>query len=301
MTSVGNSFCLNCGEPLRGHFCASCGQRDVPPYPTLRELVSEAIAEFSGWDGRFLITLRALVTKPGLLTLEFLQGRRARYLSPIRVYLFASVAYFVVSAAAPNTRLPGQQPQNFQVQIKPDTAGMTRPERVAAAAKSALEDPGALTAAKRDSALKDLERAPLLMRPVLRGLVTDPAGFKLKIVQTLPKMLFVLLPLFALILSVFYRGRRYPEHLYFAVHLHSYIFFALTIIALAKFARNPLVLAPVAILGMLSIPVYSTRSLRRVYGGSIVKTVAKEIGIASIYLVLAIFAFLGLLLWVSLV
>ncbi|HEX6627722.1 MAG TPA: DUF3667 domain-containing protein, partial [Gemmatimonadaceae bacterium] len=97
--------CLNCAAPLNGPFCAQCGQRDIPPYPTVRELATDAISEFSGWDGRLLNTVRALVTRPGLLTHEFLEGRRARYISPLRLYLSASVVYFLLTAAAPEINL----------------------------------------------------------------------------------------------------------------------------------------------------------------------------------------------------
>ncbi|MGH9886011.1 MAG: DUF3667 domain-containing protein, partial [bacterium] len=91
--------CLNCGTPLHGQFCSSCGQRDVPPYPSVRELAVDAFWELSGWDGRFASTVRALARRPGMLTREFLEGRRARYISPLRLYLMASLVYFLISAA----------------------------------------------------------------------------------------------------------------------------------------------------------------------------------------------------------
>ena len=295
------SGCLNCGEPLTGHFCSKCGQRDVPPYPTVRELASEAVQEFSGWDGRFLTSVRVLVTRPGILTLEFLQGRRARYLSPLRLYLFASVAYFVVAAAAPNTRVAGREEGVLKVHVTEDSLKQSRPERVAEAARTAVEDPDKLTTAQRDSALKDIQKAPALMRPVLRELLVDSKGFKQKIVQTMPKLLFVLLPIFALIVSMFYRKRRYPEHLYFAIHLHTFMFVALTAISISKFARNtmPIIIAPIGIVGLLTIPVYATLAFRRVYGGSVIGTLANEIGIGLIYFVLSVIAMLGLVYWVS--
>src|SRR5437763_7136925 len=83
--------CLNCGATLAGPFCAECGQRAIPPYPSVRDLMVDAFWELSGWDGRFASTVRALLRRPGLLTLEFLNGRRARYLSPVRLYLMASL------------------------------------------------------------------------------------------------------------------------------------------------------------------------------------------------------------------
>src|SRR6476620_3598888 len=93
--------CLNCRAALVGPFCAQCGQRDIPPYPSTRELVVDAFWELSGWDGRFASTVKALVQRPGLLTREFLEGRRARYISPLRLYLMCSLVYFLISAAAP--------------------------------------------------------------------------------------------------------------------------------------------------------------------------------------------------------
>ena len=52
--------CLNCGHELHGQFCSECGQRAVPPHPTVRELAGDAFAEFSGWDGKFAETIRRL-------------------------------------------------------------------------------------------------------------------------------------------------------------------------------------------------------------------------------------------------
>ena len=59
-TEPRSAACLNCGTPLSGPFCSSCGQRDIPPYPSARELAIDAFWELSGWDGRFASTVRAL-------------------------------------------------------------------------------------------------------------------------------------------------------------------------------------------------------------------------------------------------
>ena len=76
--------CLNCGADLHGAFCADCGQRAVPANPTIAELAGDAWQELSGYDGRIAATFKGLL-RPGLLTVDYLQGRRARYLSPIRL------------------------------------------------------------------------------------------------------------------------------------------------------------------------------------------------------------------------
>lgn len=293
---VQSGTCLNCGAPLTGPFCAACGQRDIPPYPSTRELVVDAFWELSGWDGRFASTVRALVRHPGMLTREFLEGRRARYLSPLRLYLLASLAYFVLAAAAPKVR-PGSS--NASDGIRVTTTVKSRPERVADAASGSLTGEKTLSSADREAALKDVERAPSLMRPFLRKAVGDPAGFKRGIVETMPRMLFALLPIFAAIVALFYRGRKYPEHLYFAIHLHAFIFLSLAVAGLAKFTHVPAFASIVGLVSLLWIPVYATLAFRGVYGGSVARTLSKEVAIGILYGACAFVAFVCTLYWVS--
>ncbi|HEY3113447.1 MAG TPA: DUF3667 domain-containing protein [Gemmatimonadaceae bacterium] len=298
-----SAVCLNCGAALSGPFCASCGQRDIPPYPSVRELAVDAVSEFSGWDGRLATTLRALIRQPGILTHEFLEGRRARYISPLRLYLTASLVYFLVAAAAPNSTLRAGNMTfggvSFGVRTPRPSARPSAPDRVAKATSEALESQQALTAAEREEALKDIARAPKLIQPLLRRGVEDPGGFRRGLLQTMPKMLFVLLPVFAGIVALFYRGRKYPEHLYFAIHLHAFIFLALAMTELLKFTQIPPIIVLGSLIALVWIPVYTTFAFRRVYGGSMGITIAKELGIGAIYAIISGMAFLITIYWVS--
>lgn len=298
-----STTCLNCGAPLTGPFCAACGQRDIPPYPSVRELVVDAFWELSGWDGRFATTVRALVRRPGLLTREFLEGRRARYLSPLRLYLMASLAYFVIAAAAPDVRLDDGRTVFMGLRVSTATADSTpssRAERVGNAANSAMQSQQALTAEQRANVLKEIEAAPPVMQPFLRRSVEDPAGFRDGIFRAVPRMLFVLLPLFAGIVALFYRGRNYPEHLYFAIHLHAFVFLALAVAQTLKFLQVPVVAIVGGALATLAIPVYATLAFRNAYGGTLIRTLAKEAGIGGIYAVVAATAFILTIYLVSL-
>jgi hypothetical protein len=293
--------CLNCGSPLTGPFCAACGQRDIPPYPSVRELAIDAVSEFSGWDGRLLNTLRTLLLRPGVLTHEFLEGRRVRYISPLRLYLSASLVYFLLSAAAPEIRLSnGRALSGIQVGVSTGAASSTAPQRVATAANDALGRGQPITEAERQEALKDIERAPKLMQPFLRRVVGDPNGFKHGLLETMPKMLFVLLPVFAGIVALFYHGRKYPEHLYFAIHLHAFIFIALSLSLLAKFPGWIPLAIVAAVACVIWIPIYATTAFMRVYGQSLPSTLIKEIGIAVLYAIVSVAALIVTLYWVSL-
>ena len=107
-------------------------------------------------------------------------------------------------------------------------------------------------------------------------------------------MLFTLLPVFAAIVAIFYHGRKYPEHLYFAIHLHAYAFLALALIQLARFTRMPAIVGTVAAVVFVSIPVYGTLAFRRTYGGSVIGTLGKEVGISAIYFATSAAAFLAM-------
>ncbi|HJQ10347.1 MAG TPA: DUF3667 domain-containing protein [Gemmatimonadaceae bacterium] len=264
----------------------------------MRELAVDAVSEFSGWDGRLLNTIRALLRFPGLLTHEFLEGRRVRYISPLRLYLSASVVYFLLAAAAPDIRLDnGRSLSGLQVGVT-RTASSSAPQRVQSAAKESLGNQP-MTEQERQQALKDIERAPPVMQPLLRRVVADPDGFKRGLIETMPKMLFILLPVFAAIVALFYHGRKYPEHLYFAIHLHAFIFVALSLAAMAKYPAWPPLAIAASVAVVIWIPIYATLAFMRVYGGSLGSTLVREIAIAALYAVVAAAAMTITLYWVS--
>ena len=90
--------CPNCGRDLEGAYCAECGQKATALNPTLHDFVHDLTHELLHVDGKIFRSVRLLLTKPGFLSREYFAGRRARYISPIRLYLIFSVVYFGVSA-----------------------------------------------------------------------------------------------------------------------------------------------------------------------------------------------------------
>lgn len=93
------SRCPNCGTPAPLAFCPVCGQtQDVAP-PILRRWVADALDDAFDLNARLPRTLRALVGAPGLLSAEWMAGRRARYLAPLRLYVLASLAMFGAAVA----------------------------------------------------------------------------------------------------------------------------------------------------------------------------------------------------------
>lgn len=98
-------LCANCGAAVTGRYCGACGQRLEPPLHTLWHFMSVAAEDVTHADSRIWRTLAALLFRPGFLTAEFIRGRRARYLPPVRLYLVLSVVFFLWLDAAHNPQV----------------------------------------------------------------------------------------------------------------------------------------------------------------------------------------------------
>lgn len=277
--------CLNCGAALQGPFCSQCGQRDVPPYPTIRELTHDAWQQFSGWDGRFITTFWTLLRRPGRLTVETLEGRRAGHVSPLRVYLTASLLYFLVAAASPylGTNSGAQVPGTNSITID-------------------LRDPAAadrLTAEQRAQLLKSIDRAPWWAKPMMRSAVLDPGGLRQRFLALLPRVLFALVPVFAIFVALFYRRRPFPQHLIFALHLHAAAFIVMSAAEASNFLRSRVVAAAVGTVGLLFILTYALVAFRRVYGDPWWRVVLKAAGVSLLYLVVSAAAMFLAISWAA--
>ena len=276
--------CLNCGSELVGSFCSRCGQRAIAAYPTVAEMIGDAWHELSGYDGRIARTVRMLVQRPGALTVETLEGRRARYLSPVRLYLIASLAYFLCAAAVPNLRTPDAAVMpGSNINIQMDGSGRV----------TGLSDEN------RDQALKQLDRAPWWAQRLMRPVLLDPQQFRSRFLQTLPRVLFALVPVFAAIVALFYRQRRITQHLIFAVHLHAIVFMILTVRELSQLFGSFIVLGIFDAAAALAIIGYGLLAFRRVYRESWPRVVGKGIAITVLYSIAGVAALVVALLWAT--
>jgi hypothetical protein len=95
-----NHVCPNCRKILSNEdvFCPKCGQKRLDEKDFLvRKLIAKSFGDFFHFDSKFIHTLIPLLFKPGKLTVEFMQGRRAKYFQPFKMFLFISVFYFILA------------------------------------------------------------------------------------------------------------------------------------------------------------------------------------------------------------
>src|ERR1700730_4948588 len=89
--------CLNCGTYVEERYCTHCGQENIEIKESFRHLISHFFSDLTHYDSKLFTTLKDLIFKPGYLTNEYLAGRRVNYLHPIRMYVFVSFLYFLVT------------------------------------------------------------------------------------------------------------------------------------------------------------------------------------------------------------
>jgi Protein of unknown function (DUF3667) len=264
-----SGVCLNCGAPMSQRFCSACGQAAIDPNPSLGEFVHEAAAEFLHWDGKLAATFRLLFTKPGELTREYLAGRRASYLSPLRVYLTCSVLFFALKALAPEPKIvahPGST-QVGMLTIQEDTVG------------ASLQ---AIDRMAHSQSTSDRVAGRVLGNALRHGDQTQAS-----LSQSIPNVMFVLVPIFAGLIALVFRNRRmrYPQHLAFALHTHAFLFLALLLQLTPRITRNAVVDALAVASSFVIIAAYTALAIRRVYGGSLAAAIVRGGMLAALYFV----------------
>lgn len=261
------NHCPNCQAPVFGPYCAQCGQETVIGTLRLRDFSHEYLQNFVTIEGRLWRSLWLLVGQPGQLTLEFLAGRRRRYVRPIPLYLSLSFLLFVLLAISSPASLFQFDDASTEVALPASPSADRSVQRPQAAAPSAKESLPTLEKLELKMGLPQWLK-PLGKRyyKAIEQLNNDPKGASQRLLPAvlakLPYAVFMLVPLFAFNTRVLYwrRSRGYAEHFLFALHLHAFVF--LTFLVGHGLAADTL--APVLFWSWL---IYLTLALRRLFGG----------------------------------
>ncbi len=88
--------CRNCDTVYRGNFCPECGQEAATGAPTAFGFIYEFLTRNIFERGKLPRTVWHLLRYPGGLTVDFLEGRRQRFIRPVRLYLGMSILYFLI-------------------------------------------------------------------------------------------------------------------------------------------------------------------------------------------------------------
>jgi len=262
--------CRNCGADLTGLYCAKCGQHAFDINQSFGDLFREWLDYVASLDARLWKTIFYLMFRPGFLTKEYIAGRRARYLTPLKLYFASSFLLFFIAMIigwSPNfTYSPDASDGADSTAVVQDELG---------AVEMADADGVVPTASQPDSLNRAGNRFTDLLRSRVRadenGFTINgqqPRNFSRRLVQDIPKAMFFLIPLFALLLKGLYRRQNLPylQHLVFALHYHAMFYFAFSIGL--PITKTPFELFDfLALMLFVSPMIYAYMALRVVYGG----------------------------------
>jgi len=237
--------CLNCNAQLHGRYCHICGQENIDPRESLWSIISHFFNDITHFDGKFFKTSGMLLTKPGFLPMEFIRGRRASYLHPIRLYVFTSAVFFIIfySISSPEINPDGNtNSTEFTIGSASDIVltpldtiiavnEREKPYRSVAEYDSVQRT---LSADKRDGwIIRKMTHRNIERRNKYGGrnemMVT---GIFNNFIHSFPYLLFVSLPVSAFFLQLLYfrnRNNIYAGHTIFLIYLYVFTFLILLV------------------------------------------------------------------------
>jgi hypothetical protein len=283
------SHCLNCGAAVQASYCQHCGQETAAHVPSAGEFLHEFIGHYVALESKLWKTLALLLFKPGRLTCEYIEGKRVRYVQPLRLYLTLSVVFFaLVKFGAHEVHLrPPEAPPAVEAARPPPQASSAEADQAAGDGKQGITK----TYTAFDNNVDDLNtwvksispKAEAKLRK-FRALAPEQQEREIKagLFGYLPYAIFAMMPVFALYLKLMYlgSGRLYGEHLLFALHTNAFAFLMLILMVLLP-SHIPY-LSPA--LG-LWLAFYLPTAMRKVYGGSRLATGLRWVALMSLHIV----------------
>lgn len=354
-------ICLNCNAELYGRYCHVCGQENLEPKETFWHLVTHFVYDVTHFDGKFFSSAKYLLFKPGYLSHEYIRGKRASYLNPIRMYVFVSAIFFLFflailkpenaiqvnetadkSKSAKDVIKELQGRRNAQEEVindkdipevgkigsravvkKIDEAIIKIQKDSTQKSKVDLDNgdfsgfTSYKTVASYDSvqnALPESKRDGWIKRTFLRRNIEVNEEYGTngnemmsrmgeKFFHSFPQIMFVSLPLFALVLQLLYIRRKnfyYVDHIIYSVHLYCGIFvlfFVLLVISqISKIPHLSWVMY-LAIIVWLYLFYYTYKGLRNFYEQGRGKTILKWflLNSTAFFIMMILFAIYGVI------
>lgn len=315
--------CANCGTALTGPFCSNCGQRASDYHRPIWWIFGEFLDSVFGYDSRTFRTLWLLFAEPGEFTRRYVAGQRASMLPPFRLFVIASVVFFLtlqltgiamVAFKMETISLDKLPPEAVEALKKNDKAnGLTitddkkrmvvsmdffvpsdqvehvkltdEQRRTVLAAEDALKVDAKDATADEAGWMTWIQSKAKRVQEGYERALSDPIKLNGPLNVWLPRLMLFLVPIFALLLAVMHWWPRvfFIEHLVFSTHIHTVVFVALSLLTLSA-----AILGDSGFMGAvwLILAIYLWMAMYRVYGRSWWLTSLKFLALLMVYSVI---------------
>ncbi len=237
-------WCRNCQHPIHHNYCPNCGQHARDHNTKLWNFIAEFLEEFIRFDSKFLRTVVPLVSKPGFLTQEWVQGKRARYITPLKIYIMLSaIAFLVISLKINSHTVPSGLDMNV----------------------GSGNDLSELMPKRGDN-----EIVYFFKQSILAFSKVDKKVLLDQFMGRLPTACFLMVPIAAVLFGLLYvrRSKYYVEHLVFTLHYSAFSFLMLATAIVVPWNG----IGPIC---YLWVAIYLFLAMKRSYGQGWIKTFFK--------------------------
>lgn len=322
-----SEHCFNCGEILKNdeNYCPNCGQKNTDLNISFKELFKDFASDYFTFDSKFFRTLWPLITSPGKVPKEFIEGKRLKYIAPLRGFLFLSfISFFlwglsintdpIFKSADERTALeedsleseilsPGQalidsinQANGTNLKIIPDSANS---DSISFGKLSYLLNKETSPQEIADSLGKDSNPfTKKIIYQFVKIYQADKTLVRRYIMGNFSIFLLFVQPFFALLLKLFYFRKKdffYLEHLVFSLYYHAFVLLVSIFLFFLSFIFElDLLLLWVFLISLI----YLFIALKKFYGQSWRRSFFKSLNISFLYfsVILPIFIITYLLL-----
>ena len=236
--------CLNCGTKLSGPYCSACGQK-AHVHRSVRAFFQDFVQGLFNFEGKIWRTLPMLAWRPGEMTRRYIAGERARFISPVALYLFTVFAMFAVLNFTGALNLGGNKhiPSVVKAGIADDQQELAKLElkrKITASAGKDVADLDRRIARQRQDiaeAQKVLSGANLVttdpgdetpgwIRPFIKNVRENPDLVAMKVQEAASKYSWMLIPMsvpFLWLLFPFSRRFNTYDHTVFVTYSLSFM------------------------------------------------------------------------------
>lgn len=285
--------CLNCGSEVAGRFCQQCGQENVEVKESFLHLIRHFLEDLTHFDGKLWVTLKLLLFKPAKLTQHYMDGKRATYIHPIRMYLFVSAVFFFFIFSFNSTQPPAEMKGVANSSIKaPSPANLPKNNIVFNMDDDTIQYKSVAEYEMAQSQLSNAKQDNWLTSEIIKKSIQinekyENDNYKIgeAIIENFQhyfsRMLYISLPMFAFFLWVLYRRNKnhfFVDHLIFSIHIYCAFFIILFLVKLINGFTN-LVFDKTFVLFTVLTPLvlffYLYKALRNHFNQSRWKTIFK--------------------------
>jgi len=271
--------CLNCGTPLNGPYCFACGQK-AHVHRSIRGFLQDFVQGLFNFEGKIWRTLPMLAWCPGIMTRRYIAGERARFISPVALYLFTVFAMFAVLNLTGELASPKTVKQGLQTEIadsQRDLAKLETKRKIALAAGRKVDDLDRKIAKRKedigeshkvlngqDFASGEIDQTPSWIRPFIENARDNPEVVAMRVQDAASKYSWMLIPMsvpFMWLLFPFRRRFNTYDHTVFVTYSLSFMMMLVVVGGLLVAAG----LTSVASLLFFVPPFHMYRHLKQTY------------------------------------